>query len=211
MVAAAALQIMGAGLQTFVWWPISWSHFLYCSLFFVFGYGLHSTAHLLDYLKTTRVLGSLLTFGSLSFLVQLACTLLEYDAVVRGDLSLLPMLWPIKSVVTGITAMCWTVSLVGIAERLLQKPSAVVRWLVDSSYWIYVMHLPVIALLTFWLANLDRQGRLREATRIEWDPNVKFILATVLILAIGLATYQILVRHTPINSLFNGRRPRHLS
>jgi hypothetical protein len=73
------------------------------------------------------------------------------------------------------------------------------------------MHLPVIAFLTFWLAHLDREGRLREATRIEWDPNVKFILATVLTLAIGLATYQILVRHTPINSLFNGRRPRHLS
>jgi peptidoglycan/LPS O-acetylase OafA/YrhL len=116
------------------------------------------------------------------------------------------MLGPIKGVATGLTATCWTISLAGIAERLLQRPSAVVWWLVDSSYWIFVTHLPIVAFLTFWLAHLDRQGALLKVTRIEWDPHYKFLLATVLTLAIGLATHQILVRHTPIRSLLNGHR-----
>ena len=211
MVTAAALQFAGAGLQTFAWWPISWAHFLYCSLFFLFGYGLHGRPHLMEQLKTSLVIGSLLTVGGLCFLIQLAFTALGFDAAVRGAISLVPVFSAITALTTGLTATCWTICLVGLAERLLKNPSSVVRWLVDSSYWIYVMHLPVVAFFTFWLAHLDRQGRLREITGVEWSPIFKFLLATVLTLAIGLATYQYFVRHTPINKLLNGHRARRMS
>ena len=211
MVAAATLQIAGAGQQTFAWWPISWAHLLYCSLFFLFGYGLHGRPHLLGQLKTSLVIGSLLAFGSLCFVIQLAFTALGFDAAERGAISLVPVFSAITALTTGLTATCWTICLVGLAERLLKNRSSVARWLVDSSYWIYVMHLPVVAFLTFWLAHLDRQGRLREITGVAWSPASKFLLATVLTLAIGLATYQCLVRHTPINNLLNGRRSQRLS
>ena len=184
MVAAAALQFAGAGLQTFAWWPISWAHFLYCSFFFLFGYGLHGRPHLLEQLKTSLVIGSLLTVGGLCFVMQLAFTALGFDAAVRGALSLVPVFGGLTALTPGLTATCWTICLVGIAERLLKKHSPVVRWLVDSSYWIYVMHLPVVAFLTFWLAHLDRQGRLREITGVEWSPIFKFLLATVLTLSL---------------------------
>ncbi len=211
MVIAAALQIAGAGQQTFAWWPISCAHFLYCSLFFLFGYGLHGRPHLLEQLKASLVIGSLLTVGGLCFLIQLTFTALGFDAAVRGAISLVPVFSAITALTTGLTATCWTICLVGLTERLLKSPSSVVRWLVDSSYWIYVMHLPVVAFFTFWLANLDRQDRLRELTGVAWSPESKFLLATVLTLAIGLATYQCLVRHTPINNLLNGRRSQRLS
>ena len=61
------------------------------------------------------------------------------------------------------------------------------------------------------IAHLDRQGRLREITGVEWSPIFKFLLAIVLTLAISLATYQYFVRHTPINKLLNGHRARRMS
>tara|TARA_Y100000588_G_scaffold309108_1_gene333956 strand:+ start:1054 stop:2211 length:1158 start_codon:yes stop_codon:yes gene_type:complete len=211
MVAAAVLQFAGGGKLSLAWWPISWAHFLYCSLFFLFGYGLHGRPHLLEQLKTPLVIGTLLTVGSLCFVIQLAFTALGFDAAVRGAMSLVPVFGAITALSTGLTATCWTICLVGIAERLLKNHSPVVRWLVDSSYWIYVMHLPVVAFLTFWLAHLDRHGRLREITGVEWSPVFKFLLATGLTLAIGLTTYQYFVRHTPINKLLNGHRARRMS
>lgn len=33
------------------------------------------------------------------------------------------------------------------------------RWLADSSYWIYIMHMPVVALLTFYLVSYDASTR----------------------------------------------------
>jgi glucan biosynthesis protein C len=207
MVAAAAVLITGPGEETYVWWPINWSHFLYYSLFFMFGYGLHGRPAVLEQFKTTLVIGSLLAFGGLCFFIHLTFTILEFDAGSRGATSLAPLFGSIKGLATGLTATCWTISLVAMAERLLKTPNAVVRRLVDSSYWIYVMHLPVVAFFTFWLAHLDRQGHLREVTHIEWGANLKFLVATVLTLVIGLATYQYLVRRTPISSLLNGRRP----
>ena len=46
----------------------------------------------------------------------------------------------------------------------MRSPLPWVRWLADSSYWIYIVHLPIVAFLTFYLAHLDRQGWLKSLT-----------------------------------------------
>ena len=80
------------------------------------------------------------------------------------------------------------------------------RWLADSSYWIYIIHLPVVTFLTFYLAHLDRRGRLEELTGFGWGAELKFLAACAVTTAIGIVTYRYLVRYTPIGTLLNGRR-----
>ena len=69
----------------------------------------------------------------------------------------------------GASAALFSLARVGLFEWLLQVPRQWIRWLADSSYWIYIMHLPVVAFLTFYLAHLDRQDWLKDLTGFSWS------------------------------------------
>jgi peptidoglycan/LPS O-acetylase OafA/YrhL len=51
---------------------------------------------------------------------------------------------------------CWLLifGLIGVAERVLARPSRAVRWLVDASFWIYLVHLPLCVLVPWMLSGL---------------------------------------------------------
>ncbi len=69
------------------------------------------------------------------------------------------------------------------------------RYVSDSSYWLYLVHLPLIMIV---------QAAVRT-----WELPVfiKFALVCTVTTAILLASYQLFVRYTPIGTLLNG--PRH--
>ena len=56
------------------------------------------------------------------------------------------------------------------------------------------MHMPVVALLTFYLFRYD------------WDANLKFFLAGTITAAVGVVTYRYFVRYTSPSTLLNGKR-----
>ena len=68
------------------------------------------------------------------------------------------------------------------------------RYLSDASYWIYILHIPVVMGLQLAVRNLPGPTELKFAG---------VLLATVMI---GLVTYQIMVRYTFIGAILNGRR-----
>jgi fucose 4-O-acetylase-like acetyltransferase len=88
------------------------------------------------------------------------------------------------------------VALVGLADRYLNRPHPKLRYIADSSYWIYLSHLPVMVLITGLLAP----------TALALAP--KFAIVTGASLAFSLATYPLLVRYTVIGRVLNGPRPR---
>ena len=94
----------------------------------------------------------------------------------------------------GATAVCFAADLIGLFERWLKSPRPAVRWLADSSYWIYIMHLPVVALLTFYLFRFD------------WGAEVKFLVTCMVTAALGVVTYRYVVRYTPLGTMLNGKR-----
>jgi peptidoglycan/LPS O-acetylase OafA/YrhL len=71
-----------------------------------------------------------------------------------------------------------------------------VRYLSDASYWMYVVHLPLVMAAQWWVRD--------------WDvPAIpKFVLVCMGISAVLLASYRALVRYTPIGTMLNGRRIR---
>lgn len=92
----------------------------------------------------------------------------------------------------------WTISfgLMGLARRLLSRASERVRYVSDSSYWLYVTHLPLVVGGQFGLAY------------VPLPPIVEFVLLTVATTLVLLVSYRLFVRYTWIGRLLNGRRER---
>ena len=70
------------------------------------------------------------------------------------------------------------------------------RYLSDASYWVYLMHLPLVMALQIALSDVALPGVL------------KLTLIVVFSMVLLLASYQIGVRHTWLGLWLNGRRPR---
>lgn len=96
------------------------------------------------------------------------------------------------------SAFAWWMSFgcLGFFRRFLAGGGSGIRWLSDSSYWLYLMHVPLLFAL---------QAPLRS-----WNmsPFVKFGLSCAVCTGLLLLSYQWLVRYSWLGALLNGRRTR---
>ena len=86
--------------------------------------------------------------------------------------------------------------LMGLFRVVLSRERYWVRYLSDSAYWMYLMHLTLVIALQAWVRT--------------WDvpPLLKFSLIVLTTCAILLILYQLVVRYTIIGTLLNGKRTR---
>ena len=206
---AVLLLILRAGNESRPIWPLNVPDVAYGALFFFYGYGLYARRQLIDRLRGEDALVVLWSIAATAFLVHLVLLGAIDEASKAGkDAESTAFLHLLNAVFYGASAVTFSVALIGLFERLLQSPRPWVRWLADSSYWIYVIHLPVVTFLTFYLAHLDRQGWLKDLTGFSWGAEMKFVAACVATGALGVVTYRYLVRYTPLGTLLNGKRLR---
>lgn len=92
----------------------------------------------------------------------------------------------------------WLVSfgMMGVFRRYLSSESKLMRYLSDSSYWLYLAHIPLV----IWLQYMVRDYNV--------SAFIKFPVVCLVTSLILLASYQWLVRYTPIGTLLNGKRTR---
>ncbi|TWT81015.1 Glucans biosynthesis protein C [Planctomycetes bacterium CA13] len=95
-------------------------------------------------------------------------------------------------------AYAWLLSfgLMGVFGRYFPTKSNTMRYLSDSSYWLYLAHIPLIILVQYWVREY------------EISSFVKFPLVCLITTGILLVSYHWLVRYTPIGTLLNGKRTR---
>ena len=96
-------------------------------------------------------------------------------------------------------ALCgwgWTFALLGLALRYLERAHPVSRYLAESSYFLYLAHLPVVMAAQVL------------ASRVQAPWWVEYPLALALSLTVLLALYQLGVRHTALGRWLNGGSPR---
>lgn len=93
-----------------------------------------------------------------------------------------------------IAVWFWSFGLIGAAVRFLSGVSPVRRYLADSSYWLYLMHVPVLLFFHVMFDPLD------------WHWSVKYLLSIAGTVPILLLSYHYLVRSTFIGVTLNGRR-----
>ena len=84
----------------------------------------------------------------------------------------------------------------GLFRRLLTSDRRSMCYVSDSSYWLYLAHVPLIIAAQLYVRAWDLPA------------SVKFMLICVASTAVLLLSYQWCVRYTPIGTLLNGRRVR---
>ena len=153
--------------------------------FFAWGYLLRrhpETESRLDRNAPVLLVGSLVAYSAWFFLVS-------GRSVEQATAS---SSWPVA--LLGAFVSVWMTSVcLTCGRRWFGRPSAPVRWLADASYWIYVVHLPVLFAIQYRLMDLD------------WGWSLKYFVSLALTYAICLVGYQALVRHGPIGWLLGGR------
>ena len=104
--------------------------------------------------------------------------------------------WPASQVLQVLYAWGMCLGLIGLFRVLLASERPSVRYLADASYWMYLVHLPLV---------IGAQIVVRD-----WalPSGIKFLLITVGVSAVLLLSYQAFVRYTPIGTLLNGRKRR---
>ncbi|RZJ15852.1 MAG: acyltransferase [Acidovorax sp.] len=88
----------------------------------------------------------------------------------------------------------WSFALIGLFLRHASRPSAWLTYLADSSYWVYLVHLP----LTVGFGALLYGVPIPAPAKIFLN-----VLATT---ALCLASYHLCVRFTAVGQLLNGHR-----
>jgi peptidoglycan/LPS O-acetylase OafA/YrhL len=83
---------------------------------------------------------------------------------------------------------------IGFFSRVLTQASPAVRYIADSSYWLYIIHLPIQFQIQLWLAPIEMHWLL------------KYIVYMAITFAVMIPTYHYLVRSTWLGVLLNGRR-----
>lgn len=98
--------------------------------------------------------------------------------------------------VAAYALMMWSLVCltIGLFRKFCARPRAWIRYVADSSYWMYLIHLPIVVWLQVAVAELPFHWSLKLAG---------ISLATV---AIALLTYDLFVRSTFIGAILNGRR-----
>jgi peptidoglycan/LPS O-acetylase OafA/YrhL len=96
--------------------------------------------------------------------------------------------------VYSLAGWSWSFALIGLALRYLSGHSPTRRYLADASYWLYIVHLPLVMALQTWVAPL------------EWAWPVKFAVILAVAFPLMLGSYELLVRHSFIGAILNGRR-----
>jgi fucose 4-O-acetylase-like acetyltransferase len=121
------------------------------------------------------------------FLLPAAAVLLVAGLATMNDHTLAVVLQP---------AYAWTMALglIGLFCRLFPYPLPAVSWLADASYWMYLVHVPLVMAAQL----LVRQWPL--------PAELKFVVILTTVTLLLLASYRWCVRYTPIGSLLNGPR-----
>lgn len=139
-----------------------------------------------------------LALGTFSLILPFGDILVppEHGAAV-GDVVLGLFL---RSMLGGLVVWWLAFGLIGLCQRYADRPSSWVRYVVDASYWVYLVHYPV----TIWCVGL--------LSPLPWSAGLKTAVVIAGAALFGFATYELFVRSTVIGQWLNGRRyPSHRS
>ena len=96
--------------------------------------------------------------------------------------------------VLGCASWLWSFAAIGLALRFMATRNRVLAYMADSSYWVYLVHLPCTIGFGLLLYGAPLPALLKIALNIA---------ATT---AVCLATYELWVRTTWVGQLLNGKR-----
>jgi glucans biosynthesis protein C len=150
---------------------------------FGFGWLLFANADLLDVIRRRGWLYMVVAVPAC-----IAYVVLLYSFADRG------MVYYALRAAHALAMWCLILGTTGLFLRYLSGHSALRRYLCDSSYFLYIAHLPVIMLFQLILLG------------VPLPPLAKIVLALAGTIAVLLPLYHYAVRPTVIGAVLNGRK-----
>jgi peptidoglycan/LPS O-acetylase OafA/YrhL len=143
------------------------------------------------------LLGRIARWSPLFLIVAVASGVAAY--VLAGGPNLAPMVEPtgakaLAAAVTALAVYASALAAMGLCLRFASGHSPVRRYLSDASYWVYILHLPLVMLAQVWVQ--DWAG--------PWW--VKLAGVSLGVFAVCLVSYELLIRHGFMGWWLNGRR-----
>lgn len=176
--------------------PKLWSFGFY-GLFFLVGSQFFRRQGLLDELKSYTpwlAVSSLALYALLYALLPRAISLEEAMTIQQG-VALTPK-HALACLLEAVIAVHMTLVCLVLGKRFMDRANPMIRFVADSSYWVYIIHLPLLFFIQYLLLDTP------------WNLWLEFALSSLGTLTIGIASYALLVRWTPVGWLLNGRRSR---
>ncbi|MBT7608343.1 MAG: acyltransferase family protein [Bacteriovoracaceae bacterium] len=96
------------------------------------------------------------------------------------------------SLTTTIYCFATLKVIINLSLRFFNIENKIINYLSDSSYFIYIVHIPVVILFQ------------RAVYFLEWHPIFKWITVSFFSYVVLFLVYHLIVRHTPIGHFLHG-------
>lgn len=159
------------------WWAL-----VFFGFYFALGYLLFQRESLLEQLRPLTPF--LLVFGLAAYGVFLGFIGTSQPGQPRH--------W-LQAALEAYAGLWLTLCCLQAGKAWLNGASGIMRYLADASYWVYLVHLPILFAIQYRL--LDVAGA--------WQ--MKFAVSVLATSLLALASYQLLVRNTFMGKLLGGR------
>jgi len=131
--------------------------------------------------------------AALALAALVPAVLLRTGPLAAGPVWLVPTARGYLSL-AALCLLAWasTFTLCNLGRRWLAADRPALRYVADSSYWIYLMHLPLALVLILLIAPLGLPFP------------VAWLLVAALLFSILLGLYELVVRHSVVGKVLNG-------
>ncbi len=158
--------------------PIWWG-FAFYGLFYWAGWIIYGAESVLD--KAVKFAPLLTVVSMLLYVPYYKFTMMALASKSDGDFSFEKL---VIAMLMAYMSVFLTIAGLGFGKRLLSFESNLLRFVSDSSYWTYLIHVPLVLLIQVFLVDSNMS--------IWW----KFLISTFSTYAVCLMTYVIFVRYT---------------
>jgi len=147
--------------------------------------------------RRRELLDRVAAWSPIFLIVAVASGVAAYE--LAGGPKLAPMVEPtttkaIAAAVAALAVYSSAFAAVGLSLRFLSGHSPVRRYLADASYWVYILHLPLVMLAQVWVQDWAAPWWLKLAG------------VSLGVFAVCLGSYELIVRHGFMGKWLNGRR-----
>ena len=167
--------------------PIRWLHH---SLFFIAGMGWHSGRTRLPALCRGPLPWLFLAGSAVALLVRVSWLPQDLAASLTGSAA-----W-VSVASAALFGWLTLYGLLGVSAHLARYGGRAIKYLSDSSYWVYLVHFPAVGLIQAGLFL------------VALPSPVKFVLALAIGMGWSLLSYEACVRRTWIGRWLRGGAPR---
>ena len=169
-------------------WP-----FAFYGLFYVAGWQLFGREQSLD--SWRPYVWHVLAICMLMFVpYYLLMPVLDLSEIVDGKSSQSLWIQGAEACLTAYLSVLLTITSLLLGQRYMAGKNPFLTFIADSSYWVYLLHLPIVIFLQTLLVPMDLPVWL------------KFMFVLLVTVVPCMATYVVFVRYTPLGWLLHGKR-----